>query len=363
MTKSAYWAILPEVAMPCLEKLNSQPLAQADPIYKLYGNIAILRIEGIIGYDISPAQIRSVLKSAMADVNTAAIMLVFDSPGGIVSGVKELADYIGECAQIKPMAAYADGVCCSAAYWLAAATGRIYSPATAQVGSIGVMLALYEWTKANEKMGVAAAILRLGAIKGVVMDPDGRVLHDIYDTFGVSKTTQAFSVPATSPKNGNPVLNSILAAKRKSENAMLGNPYERLEAICGSDFYDALTGNELVRDVYNLWAANLAAFGENDYRKRGFTYGGVTFYEASEVVGGKTLVEAKKAHLYPVGTGIWKVYNAPADWNETVNTIGLPYYARMSERPHSRGYEIEVQANPLTLCLFPQALVELTLES
>ena len=201
---------------------------------------------------------------------------------------------------------------------------------------------------------------RLGAIKGVVMDPDERVLHDIFDTFGVSKQTETISFPAASPKNSNPVLKSIMQAKRKVEEAMGGNPYLRLEAIIGSNFYDMLTGNELVREAYNLWAANLSSFGDNDYRKRGFTYGGVTFYEASEVIGGKTLVDADKGHLYPVGPGIWKEYYAPADWMETANTIGRQYYARMDERPRSRGYDIEVQANPLTLCLFPEALVELT---
>lgn len=31
---------------------------------------------------------------------------------------------------------------------------------------------------------------------------------------------------------------------------------------------------------------------------------------------------------------------------ETVNTIGLPFYARMEERRLGRGYGIEVQTNP-----------------
>lgn len=201
---------------------------------------------------------------------------------------------------------------------------------------------------------------RVGAIKGKVMDPDGSELCDIFDAFGVTKKTQTFTFPATSPKNSNPILDAIMKAKRSVENAMEGNPYMRLEAVIGSNFYDMLTGHELVREAYNLWAANLSTFGDNDYRKRGFTYGGITFYEAGEVVGGKTLVEKTKGHLYPVGPGIWKQYFAPADWMETANTIGRQYYARMDERPKSRGFDIEVQANPLTLCLYPEALVELT---
>ena len=42
-----------------------------------------------------------------------------------------------------------------------------------------------------------------------------------------------------------------------------------------------------------------------------------------------------------------------------VNTIGLEYYARMDKKEKSRGIDSEVQTNPLTLCTYPEALVEL----
>ena len=220
----------------------------------------------------------------------------------------------------------------------------------------------------NDKMAVLKRNLdmtrefhRLGAVKGIVLDADGAtVLHNIYNTFGVTPIRKNIAFPASWAANEDPVLASIVAAKRAAEAGMQGNPYHHFEAVVGSDFYDALTGHELVRTLWKEWLSRQQDFGDNDYRKRGFTYGGVTFYEASEVVGGRQLVAPTKGHLYPVGAGIWKMYNAPADWMETVNTTGLSFYARMDERPRSRGYDIEVQANPLTLCLYPEALVELT---
>lgn len=39
--------------------------------------------------------------------------------------------------------------------------------------------------------------------------------------------------------------------------------------------------------------------------------------------------------------------------------MGLEYYARMDVKEKSRGIDIEVQTNPLTLCTYPEALVEL----
>lgn len=220
----------------------------------------------------------------------------------------------------------------------------------------------------NDKMQVLKRNLdmtrefhRLGAVKGVVLDADGStVLHDIFSSFGVTPAKVDVKFPASAKDDENPILSAILGAKRKAEQAMQGNPYQRFEAVVGSNFYDKLTSHKLVRQFFEDWLARKQDFGDNDYRSRGFSYGSVTFFESSEVVGGRLLVDADKGHLYPVGPGIWKMYNAPADWIETVNTIGLPFYARMDEKPRGRGWDMEVQCNPLTLCLYPEALVEMT---
>ena len=181
---------------------------------------------------------------------------------------------------------------------------------------------------------------RLGAIKGVVLDADGTtVLHDIFNTFGATKKTLDISFPKTAADDANPILTSILKAKRHVEAAMGGTPFDHIECIIGSDAYDMLTSHKLVREYFERWLSNRENFGNNDYRKRGFPYGGLTFVERSDVVGGQTMVAAKKGHVYPVGPGIFKQYHAPADW--------------------SRGIDIEVQTNPLTLCTYPEALVEL----
>ena len=230
---------------------------------------------------------------------------------------------------------------------------------TALVGPVTVINDKLQALKRNVEM--TREFHRLGAIKGIVYDADGEtVLHNIFNTFGVTQKKETITFPATAPENSNPIMSAILGTKRKAEAAMGGNPVNRFEAVIGSNFYDMLTGHILVRKYFEDWLARSKDFGDNDYRKLGFTYAGITFYEASEVVGGRKLVDDSKGHVYPVGPGIYKTYNAPADWMETVNTVGLPFYARMDPRQRGRGFDLEVQANPLTLCLFPEALVELT---
>lgn len=202
---------------------------------------------------------------------------------------------------------------------------------------------------------------RLGAVKGVVMDADGTtVLHNLYEVFECTKQVQDVLFPSGETVKDNPILTAITKAKRKLEAGMGGVPFQRIECLVGADFYDALTGHKLVRDLFQGWLERQSQFGDNDFRRRGFLYGGVMFYEASEVVGGRTLVDATKGHMYPVGTGLYSCYNAPANWMETANTYGLPMYARIDPLQSGRGHQIEGQANPLTLCNFPEALVELT---
>jgi hypothetical protein len=216
----------------------------------------------------------------------------------------------------------------------------------------------------KDNMTATMEFHRLGAIKGVVLDANGTtVLHDIFNTFGVTKKKMDISFPKTAADDANPILTSILNAKRHVEAAMGGTPFSHIECIIGSDAYDMLTSHKLVREYFERWLSNRSNFGDNDYRKRGFPYGGLTFVERSDVVGGKTMVDAKKGHVYPVGPGIFKQYHAPADWMETVNTMGLEYYARMDLKEKGRGIDIEVQSNPLTLCTFPEALIELNFKA
>lgn len=141
---------------------------------------------------------------------------------------------------------------------------------------------------------------RLGAIKGVVLDADGTtVLHDIFTTFGTTKKTLDISFPKTAADDANPILTSILKAKRYVEAAMGGTPFDHIECIIGSDAYDMLTSHKLVREYFERWLSHRENFGDNDYRKRGFPYGGLAFVDASDVVGGQTMVEAKKGPRLP----------------------------------------------------------------
>ena len=77
-----------------------------------------------------------------------SIILDFDTPGGAITGVNELAEIIYKARGIKPIKAYVTGMACSAGYFLASACDEIIIDEMGQVGSIGVMRVV---SKQNEK--------------------------------------------------------------------------------------------------------------------------------------------------------------------------------------------------------------------
>jgi ClpP class serine protease len=111
------------------------------------GGTLIIPIEGILfprpnlftrlGFGTALADIQQQLYKANRSGLVRKVVFSFDSPGGSVTGVHELANTIK--AVDKPTVAYVAGMAASAAYWLAAACDRIIADATAELGSIGVV--------------------------------------------------------------------------------------------------------------------------------------------------------------------------------------------------------------------------------
>ena len=66
-------------------------------------------------------------------------------------------------------------------------------------------------------------------------------------------------------------------------------------------------------------------------------------------------------HRFPLGTvDTFGTYLAPADFNETVNTLGQPLYAKQEPRTFGRGTDLHSQSNLLPICHRPEVLVKAT---
>lgn len=115
---------------------------------------------------VNTVRTRQALRTAAADADVTAIMLHIDAPGGHVAGTMELADDVKAVGKLKPVAAHADDLIASAAYWVGSAAARLTINAIGEAGSIGVVGVLEDWSKAYEAAGVKVHVISTGDMKG-----------------------------------------------------------------------------------------------------------------------------------------------------------------------------------------------------
>lgn len=118
-------------------------------------------MSGMVGYD----RVERMFSAAMLDSSVREVLLEIDSPGGEVAGAFDLADRIFAERGSKPITAVASELSASAAYLIASAADEIVVPRTGMVGSVGVVMAHYDYSKALEKRGVAVTLIYAGEHK------------------------------------------------------------------------------------------------------------------------------------------------------------------------------------------------------
>lgn len=119
------------------------------------GSVAVHYVYGTVRYDsywgFSTKGFVEELMVAEARPEFTAHLIIVDSPGGEVFYCHEAACAIRSCS--KPVIAFCESMCASAAYWIASAADRIYAVSPfSEVGSIGVMAKFMddsEWYRSN----------------------------------------------------------------------------------------------------------------------------------------------------------------------------------------------------------------------
>lgn len=201
---------------------------------------------------------------------------------------------------------------------------------------------------------------RVGGIKGIVVSKSGTVLINLYNAFGIA-------VPAAVPLEldvDSTIVTKLWQDVVYSIEDSLDEPYGGIHVFTGRDFHSSLWQHKSVRDtfLYNSGAEVL----RKDVPDK-FTFGGATWerYKTGAKATadlGSPYIAANEARVTITGVpDLFITRFAPADYNETVNTPGLPFYSRAIEKRNGKGYDLEVQMNAISLCTRPQILRRLTL--
>lgn len=195
---------------------------------------------------------------------------------------------------------------------------------------------------------------RVSALKGIVFDADGTTpIYNFYTEFGVTQTALNFALSVTTTK----VLQNIIQWERMIEDKLGGQTMSGIDVWCSPEFMDALTGHPLFTDAYRTQQSQML---RENYR-RGFTFGNTRFIEYRGTVNGVRFIAANEAYAVPSGVpDLFKSLFSPPEFMETVNTIGLPYYAKQRAMDFDVGIEVMVVSCPLHMNTRPDAILKIT---
>lgn len=101
----------------------------------------------------------------VVDPSVAAIVIDQDTPGGTVAGTPELSDKIHAARGTKPILSVANAFSASAGYWIGTAADRMFVTRSAQVGSIGVLIAHTDHSGLLEQLGLDVSLIHSGEFK------------------------------------------------------------------------------------------------------------------------------------------------------------------------------------------------------
>ncbi|MDM0040198.1 S49 family peptidase [Variovorax sp. J22G21] len=141
---------------------------------KTTAHTAVVEIKGEIaaGADASAEFVVAAMKTAFEDDGAKAVVLLINSPGGSPVQAGIINDEIKrmKAKYHKPVYAVVEETCASAAYYIAAATDKIFVDKASIVGSIGVLMDGFGFTGTMEKLGVERRLIISGENKGF-LDP------------------------------------------------------------------------------------------------------------------------------------------------------------------------------------------------
>lgn len=202
--------------------------------------------------------------------------------------------------------------------------------------------------------------LRVGALKGIVTSKSGKTLIDLYNRFGIAvPAAVSLELDVDTTKVG-----SLWQDVVYSIEDDLDEPYSGIHVFTGRDFHKALWTHNSVTEtfLYHSGAAVLRQDVPNTFEFGGATWERYRTGAKATANLGAPYIAANEARVVVKGVPeLFITRFAPADYEETVNTIGLPFYMKQEPKRFGKGRDIEVQMNPINLCTKPKVLRKLTL--
>jgi hypothetical protein len=202
--------------------------------------------------------------------------------------------------------------------------------------------------------------LRIGAIKGIVTSKGGKTLIDLYNRFGIS-------VPSAVSLELDVETTKVAALWQDviySIEDDLDEPYDGIHVFTGRDFHKRMWTHKSVTETF-LYHGGASVLRQDVPDV--FQFGSATWerYRTGAKATtdlGASYIAADEARVVVKGVpDLFITRFGPADYEEAINTIGLPFYMKQEKKRFGKGRDIEVQMNVINLCTKPKVLRKLTL--
>lgn len=199
--------------------------------------------------------------------------------------------------------------------------------------------------------------LRLGAIGGIILDKNGSTLLNLFTEYGIAQPAEIDFVLGTGTTD---VRGKCATALDAIEDALEGFRPPRVYGLAGDTFFEKLVTHTKVEATYANWQAAVSL--RNDPRLP-FEFGGISWIryhtkpKALAARNAVPMVGLTKCAFVAAGVPeLFITRFAPADYEETVNTMGLPRYAKQYQTLDAKARIFQMQTNPICMCTIPEAL-------
>ena len=207
-----------------------------------------------------------------------------------------------------------------------------------------------------------------GALNGMIIDAENKVVLDTYGEFGLTQETFAFGLGTTTTD----VAAQNRSLKHTVQRHLAGSPTTGVRIFASPGLYDAYVGHANVVEAYRYYSATGQLNPARDDIGDAFYHAGVWIERVDEefdvrlddnTFETRPAVPAGEGLAIPMGTPYFRRYIAPPDTIFDANSapaVGSRIFVSSRDLPHGKGREIHTESNVLPICLRPQAMIRVT---
>jgi len=202
--------------------------------------------------------------------------------------------------------------------------------------------------------------MRLGAVRGQLLDADGSVMYNWFDEFGFQPALPFyFNLAAGTANSLRPLCNQVRRSIIRSAKGSVSDK-ARVIALCGDAFYDAFVNHPDVIRTFVNWEAAKELRGANGMG------GAFSVFEFSDIEwvnyrgsddNTSIKIADNEVEFFPVSPAVFERALAPCETFDWVNTPGKEFYViPIFDRDRNMWWRQEIYSYPLFICKRPDVL-------